>query len=205
MKGEPVTRTTTRIASGALIVILAIGTPTAAFADSTRSASATSTTVVNNWTSFHATWSAYVNGLKAINATYRASVQSADATFSAALNASTTRAERESARLSLDAALEAAINVRVAAITAAGDPPAPPAGYVGSTFVSGLQSANVDYRASVTAAQSTFSHALASATTAAERATARAQLKTSVASAMTIRAAALTALGARPVHPGQKL
>jgi hypothetical protein len=203
-KGEPVAMKPTRIASGALIVILAIGTPTAAFADSTTTTSPTSSAATSTWSSFHAAWSSYVSGLKTINATYRSSVQSADAAFSAALSAATTKAERQSARLSLDAALEAAINVRVSAITAAGNPPAPPAGYVGSAFVSGLQSANVAYRASVAAAQSTFSHALASAATPAERATARAELKTSVASAMTTRAAALTALGVRPIHPGHK-
>ena len=91
----------------------------------------------------------------------------------------------------------------IAAITAAGDPPAPPAGYNGTAFVTGLQAANVAFRASVSAAQTTYLQALSTATTSAERATARAALETSVASAQTVRAAALTSLGTPPSKPGQ--
>ncbi|MBW4079674.1 MAG: hypothetical protein HIU84_14465 [Acidobacteria bacterium] len=196
-------RRSTRIATGAaLVVILGLGTPVAAFAGSTTTTGATTDT--SAWSTFHVAWSSYVNGLKSINATYRASVQSADATFRSAMSAASTTAQRQSARLALDTALEAAINVRVSAITSIGNPPAPPAGYVGTAFVSGLQSANIAFRTSVAAAQSSFAQALASASTPSERATARAALKTSIASAMTTRAAALTALGSRPTHPGHQ-
>jgi hypothetical protein len=104
----------------------------------------------------------------------------------------------------LEAAITAALNARVTAITAAGSPPAPPAGYNGTAYVTGIQAANVAFRASTTAAQSAYAQALASATTSAQRLTARLTLEIAVDNAMIARSTALLALGAPPAHPGQR-
>jgi len=93
--------------------------------------------------------------------------------------------------------------VRDSAITGAGDPPSPPAGYNGTAWVTSFQGINETYRASVVAAQSTYATALAAATTAAEREAARGALEASVGTATTVHANALTALGPPPANPGQ--
>ena len=194
--------TTRIITSTALVATLGLSVPAVAFASSTTTAS-TTTSASPVWTSFRASWTTFIDGLKSINTTYRASLQSARSTFSASMGAATTSAERQSARATLDAAVEAAMNVRVAAITAAGTPPTPPAGFNGTAYVNGIQAANIACRAAIVAAQSTFSQALASATTNAQRSAARAALKSAIDGALATRASALTALGTRPAHPGQ--
>jgi len=76
---------------------------------------------------FKAQWKTYVQGLQGINATYHTSVQSARATYQAALAVATTKVERQAARATFDASLVAALELRVSDITAAGNPPTPPA------------------------------------------------------------------------------
>jgi hypothetical protein len=183
----------------ALVTGLGISIPAVAGADS----GTTTTTTPSAWTTWHASWVSYVNGLKAIRADYRASVETARATFETSLTAATNKTERQTARATLDATLATDINARVAAITAAGDPPAPPAGYNGSAFVAGVQAANVAFRASATAAQSVLATALADATTSAARHTARLNYQVAVGNAMVVRSTALLALGVAPSHPGK--
>jgi hypothetical protein len=69
--------------------------------------------------------------------------------------------------------------------------------------VTSFQSINVTFRASVVAAQTTYTAALAAATTADQRSAARGALETAVGNATTIHADALTALGPPPAKPGQ--
>jgi hypothetical protein len=169
-----------------------------------QTSNSTSTSAsVSAWKAFHAQWKAYVDGLKSINATYRAARATARATYFEALSVATTPAERQAARAAYLVAIEAAINARVAAITAAGDPPPPPAGYNGTAYVLGIQAANVAFRASVTSAQSTLAAALAAATTTWQREQARLAYQTAIGNAIVVRANALEALGPPPTNPGQ--
>lgn len=188
----------------ALVAALGISTPAVADASSTTSnntsaASATTTA----WTAWHATWVTYINGLKSINSSYRTSMQSARSAFAAAMAVATTKAERQTARANLDTALVAAINTRVVAITAAGVPPTPPAGFNGTAWVTSFQAANIAFRAATIAAQSVYSQALASATTSEQRRAARIVLEGAIGAAMVAHSNALTALGAPPAHPGR--
>jgi hypothetical protein len=180
---------------------MGISIPAVAFADST-----TTTTIPaapSAWTTWHQTWVSYFDGLKAIRETFRASVETARATYYTAKSVATTQAERQAALATLETALTAALNARVTAITGAGDPPAPPAGYNGTAYVTGIQTANVAFRASTTAAESAYAQSLASATTSAQRRTARLTLQIADANAIVARSTALLALGAPPAHPGK--
>jgi len=192
-----------------IVAAMGIGIPTAAFAGTptttTHMDTVTTTTNVTStaWTTFRASWIAYVRGLQAINATYRASVRSARVSFDAIMDVATTRAERQAARAALDASLAAALNTRVAAITAAGDPPSPPAGFNGTAWVQGFQAANIARRAAVAAAESAYATALLSATTSAQRRADRLTFLAAVDAADAARINALIALGAPPLHRGQ--
>ncbi|HEY7932083.1 MAG TPA: hypothetical protein VIC81_07505 [Acidimicrobiales bacterium] len=185
---------------GALVVSLGIVAPSVAFASGTTTTSSSTTSA---WASFRTSWSAYGQHLKAINATFRTSIQSAHATFSAAMSAATDATAREAARTALRASIEAAMNTRVAAITALGNPPAPPAGYNGTAWVASFQAANVAFRASVTSAETAYVQAMQSATTPTQRKAARLALKTAVDAAVVAHSNALLALGTHPKKPGQ--
>ncbi len=204
----------------ALTIVTAFGlsVPAAAYADSTTTTTAPTTTTtiaptngvsatasVSAWKAFHGQWKAYVDGLKSINASFRAAEASARATYYAALSVATTPAERQAAHAALLVSIEAALNARVTAITGAGDPPAPPAGYNGTAYVLGIQAANVAFRASVTTAQSTLAASLAAATTSWQREQARLAYQAAVGNAIVVRADALLALGPPPTNPGQPL
>jgi hypothetical protein len=192
----------------ALVAAMGISLPAVAFADSSTTTTNTSVTVnataaTSAWHSFHLSWKAYVDGLKSINASYRSSVDSARSAYLLAKSTATTPAERQAALAAFDAAQAAALNVRVAAITAAGDPPAPPAGYNGTAWVQGVQAANVAFRATAVSAQSAFASAIASATTAWQRHSARLTLELALGNALVVRSTALEALGPPPTNPGQ--
>jgi hypothetical protein len=198
-------------ALAALTVVTALGVSVpavAAYGDSgptTTTVSNSTSAAVTAWKAFTTQWKAYVDGLKAINYSYRAAIASARATLYEALSTATTPAERQAARAAYLVSAEAALNARVTAIVAAGDPPSPPAGYNGTAYVTGLQSANVAFRASVASAQSALAAALATATTPWQREQARLAYQAAVANAVVVRATALEALGPPPTHPGQPL
>ncbi len=194
----------------ALTVVTALGVSVpaaAAFGDTTPTTTVSNSTSasVTAWKAFTAQWRAYVDGLKAINFTYRGAIASDRATLYEALSMATTPAQRQAARAAYLVSAEAALNARVAAIVAAGDPPSPPAGYNGTAYVIGLQAANVAFRASVASAQSALAAALAAATTPWQREQARLTYEAAVANAVLVRATALEALGPPPTHPGQPL
>ncbi len=199
----------------ALTAVTALGVSVpavAAYGDTTTTTSTTTTIApptmsasasVTAWKAFHAQWKAYVDGLKAINSTYRAAKATARAAYYEALSTATTQADRQAARATYLASLEVALNARVASITAAGDPPAPPANYNGTAYVLGIQAANVAFRATVTAAQSTLAASLATATTPWQRQQDRLAYQATVGNAIVVRANALEALGPPPTNPGQ--
>jgi hypothetical protein len=197
------------IAAIAIVASMGVAAPAAAFADSTTTTTTTtgvSVTASANaaaWTAFQKEWKAYVDGLRSIRLTYRAAVETSRATYLTAIAAATTPAEKQAARLALDASLSADLNARIAAITAAGDPPSPPAGYNGTAWVEGFQAANVAFRASIVAAQTVLSQSLASATTAWDRKAARLTYQLAVGNAIVVHSTAIEALGTPPTHRGQ--
>jgi len=191
------------IAAFALVASVGFSVPAVAWASGSSPSTGATTAVATPWTTWHATWVTYVQGLKSINASFRSSVQSARTTLQAALAAATDKAEKQAAVAAFEVSVEAALNARVTAITAAGDPPPPPAGYNGTAYVDGIQSANIAFRASVTAAQTTLSAALASATNGQDARTARLTYEQTVGAAIVARSTALLALGPPPTDPGQ--
>jgi hypothetical protein len=199
------------IAAIALVATMGVSAPAVAFADSTTtSTSATTTTAgvsaraaATAWVTWHKTWVAYVDGLRSIRLTYRASVDTSRAAFLTAQAVATTPAEHQAARAAFEASLVTDLNARIAAITAAGDPPSPPAGYNGTAYVEGIQAANVAFRASIVAAQTVYSQSISTATTAWDRRAARLTYELAVGNAIVVRSTALEVLGAPPTHPGQ--
>jgi hypothetical protein len=169
------------------------------------STSTTTTTikVPSAWATFRVSWQTYVNGIKATDATYQYSVKSAGLTYRASILAATTPAERQVARSVLDTSLAAALNVRVAAIIAGGNPPTPPAGFSGTAWVTSFQAANVAFRAAVVTAQSAYASALAVATTHTQREVARLTFRAAVDTAQAVHVSALATLGAPPKNPGK--
>ena len=196
---------TKSLAVVALVTTMGLSVPAVAFAASTTASSSNTAAASTPWTTWRATWVTYVQGIKAINATFHTSIGAARSTLQAALAASTTKADRQAAIAAFEVSAEAALNVRVAAITAAGDPPAPPAGYNGTAYVDGIQAANEAFRATVATAQSTLSASLAAATTGQAAKTAHLTYEQTVGTAVSTRAAALLALGTPPSNPGQLL
>jgi hypothetical protein len=191
------------IAVVAVVAALGISIPSVAFADgSTTTSTNTTATVATPWTTWRATWVTYVQGLKSINSTYHSAMSSARQTLQAALSASTDKADRQAAFAAFEVSADAALNARVVAITAAGDPPSPPAGYNGTAWVTSFQADNVAFRASIVSAQSTLSLALVGATSQEAR-TARLTYRQSVGAAITTHSTALLALGNPPAHAGQ--
>ena len=204
------------LASVAVVTAVGLTIPAVASASSstTSTTSATSTTTAGTatsattsataaWKAFHASWKSYVEGLQSIRLTYRASIESDRAAYFTAKSTATTPAERQAALAALEAALATSLNARVTAITAAGDPPTPPAGYNGTAYVMGIQAANIAFRATIVAAQTTLAAALAVSSTGAEAHTARLNYEAALGSALVVRSAALLALGAPPANPGQ--
>jgi len=109
-----------------LVAALGISVPGTAYGDSATASTNSTIAASTPWTTWHRTWVAYFDGLKSINVSYRSSVESARSAYLSAMAAATTEAESQTARANFETALTADINVRVAAISAAGDPPAPP-------------------------------------------------------------------------------
>jgi hypothetical protein len=207
-------RTFPKVATGALLVAVLGLTPLAAGADSaptttqaTTTTQVTTTTAktVSTWATVRISWKAYVSGLRAIDTTYRTARQTARTTYVAAIKVATTPTERQAARAALAVSVAAALDVRVAAIIAAGNPPTPPANFRGSAWVMRFQDANVAFRAAVVSAQSAYATALGTATTNLERATARATFRAAVDAAQDAHVRALASIGSPPRHPGRAL
>jgi len=200
------------IAAIAIVASMGVAAPAVAFADSTTTTTTTTapgvsvsaTANATAWTAFQKDWKAYVDGLRSIRLTYRASVETSRAAYLTAIAAATTPAEKQAARSALDASLSADLNARIAAITAAGDPPSPPAGYNGTAWVEGFQAANVAFRAAVVTAQTALSQLLATATTAWDRKAARLTYQLAVGNALVVHSTAIEALGPPPAHRGQQ-
>ena len=203
------------IVSVAMIAALGLSTPAVAFADSTTTTtSPTTTTTVpvttttvkgyhnGPWQQWRKAHDAYLDQLKVINRTFRATVDTARKAYWAALKASkgsdNRAAARAAARAALTLSIANAMGARATALTALGAPPAPPAGSVRSAYIVALEGINQTYRTAVAAADSAFAAAFALTTTPAERAVVRAQLQLAIANAAVARASALVALGSPP-------
>jgi hypothetical protein len=184
-----------------MVAAVGVGVPAVAFASSTTSSSGTTVAASTPWTTWRATWVTYIKGLQSINQTYRHSLQNARWTLRHALRGATST-ERQAAFAAYEVSIEAALNARVSAITAAGDPPPPPAGYNGTAYVAAFQSANETFRTSVAAAQNALSLALVGATAQQAR-TARLTYEQALGAAIVVHSTALLALGTPPANPGQ--
>jgi len=139
---------------------------------------------------------AYIDQVQGINETYRSSVMAAQATYAAALQVSTTSAQRATAEAALKLAIANAEVVRAAALAALGAPPAPSSGP--STYRKAVQAINRTFNHAVDAAKATYFSEIATTTTKAGRAAVKAAEDLAIANAWVARANALTALGAPP-------
>jgi hypothetical protein len=190
----------------AMIAALGISAPAVASADTTTTTTPTIATTVHvthsQWKQWKKLEDAYVDQLKVINKTFRASVDVARREYWAAIKASKGSANRQEARAAARTALTLSIanamEARSTALTTLGAPPAPPAGTPRSAYIVALQAINQTYRNSVAAADAAFAAAFPGAVTAPERAVVRATLELAIANAAVVRAAALVALGPPP-------
>lgn len=202
----------------AMIAALGISAPAIASADTTTTTTpattttiaATTTTIHNGsdtpWKKWRKAEDAYLDQLKEINKTFKASVALARKEYWAAIKASKGGDDRQAARAAARAALTLSIanamEARATALTALGPPPPPPAGTSRSTYIVALQAINQTYRNAVAAADAAFAAAFPGATTAPERAVVRATLELAIANAAVARATALVALGPPPSSSG---
>ena len=184
----------------ALVGTMAVGAPALAGAGSAAANSHHSSTTSTTSKAWHVKWLAYVKELKAANVTFRASLKSAHSIFAAAMAAATTATQRQAARTALQAAIAAALSVRANAITALGNPPAPPSSLNGTTFAVGVKAANAAFKTAMTAARTAYTQALKNATSATQRLTAHATFKTAIEAAIMARATAIEAIGTPSVH-----
>jgi hypothetical protein len=190
----------------AMIAALGISAPAVATADTTTTTTPTIATSVHvthsQWKQWQKLEDAYVDQLKVINKSFRASVDVARREYWAAIKASKGSANRQEARAAARTALTLSIanamEARSTALTTLGAPPAPPAGTPRSAYIVALQAINQTYRNSVAAADAAFAAAFPGAITAPERAVVRATLELAIANAAVVRAAALVALGPPP-------
>jgi hypothetical protein len=211
LKGDQMKSLTARsITAAALVATLGVGVPAAAFASSTNSTTHSSTTSkatavdVLAWKNWHATWMTYIYKMRSINLNYRTATESARAAFTTSMKSAKSMVDRTTARSNLNLGLFAAVNSRISAINAVGSPPAPPAGYNGTAYVTGIEKANTAFRSAIAASQTAYAEALLSATTPDQRSTARQARLLAVRTAVVARATALLALGSPPAMPGRK-
>jgi hypothetical protein len=198
--------TTRGVVAVAMIAALGISAPAIATADTTTTTVATTTTTVHvthaQWKAWQKLEDAYIDQLKVINKTFRASVALARVEYKAALKAARGSANhaaaRAAARTALTLSIANAMQARATGLTSLGAPPAPPAGSPRSAYIVSLQAINQTYRNSVAAADAAFAVAFPAAKTAPERAVVRATLELAIANAAVVRAAALVALGPAP-------
>jgi hypothetical protein len=207
--------TTRGVVVVAMIAGLGISAPAVATADTTTTTAPTTTTTIatttttvagaTTWKQYRKLENAYLQELKVINRTFRASVDVARreywAAYRAARGSDNRQAAREAARAALTLSIANAMNARAIALTNLGAPPMPPAGKVRSAYIDAVHAINTTYRNAVAAADAAFAAAFPNATTAPERAVVRDTLKLAIANAEVARAAALTALGPPPASP----
>ena len=210
--------TTRGVVVVAMIAGLGISAPAIATADTTSTTAPTTTTTIatttttipktatTTWKTWRKAEDAYLDQLKVINRTFRATVDVARKEYWAAIKSSKGSGNRQAARAAARAALTLSIanamEARSTALTTLGAPPAPPAGIPRSAYIVALQAINQTYRNSVATADAAFAAAFPGTTTAAERLVVRDTLNLAIAQAAVVRAAALVALGAPPASSG---
>jgi hypothetical protein len=141
-------------------------------------------------------YGAWLDQVQSINGTYRTAVLAAQATYAAALQTSTTSAQRVSAEAALKLAIANAEVARSAALAALGAPPAPTTGP--SAYRKAVHAINRTFNQAVDAAKSTYFSEISTTSTKAGRAAVKAAEDLAIANAWVARATALTALGAPP-------
>lgn len=210
--------TTRSVVVVTMIAGLGISAPAIATADTTSTTAPTTTTTIatttttipktatTTWKKWRKAEDAYLDQLKVINRTFRATVDVARKEYWAAIKSSKGSGNRQAARAAARAALTLSIanamEARSTALTTLGAPPAPPAGIPRSAYIVALQAINQTYRNSVATADAAFAAAFPGTTTAAERLVVRDTLNLAIAQAAVVRAAALVALGAPPASSG---
>ena len=208
---------TRSVVAVAVLATLGMSAPAIASADTTTTTVPSTTTTVPTttttnpvtkgaWKQYRKAEEAYLDQLKVINRTFRATVDTARKAYWAAIKASkgsqNRQAERAAARAALTLSIANAMQARATALTTLGAPPAPPAGSPRSAYIDAVHAINETYRLAVAAADSAFAAAFPNATTAPERAVVRATLELAIANAAVVRAAALVALGPPPASSG---
>ena len=119
------------IASVAIVVTLALGTPAMALAVTTTSSTTTSTIVANtpvikNLRQYRAAEKLYLAKLKVVNLTFLAAVAAAKANLASAIGAASNSTQRISARATYRFAITEATIARSNALTLLGKPPVKP-------------------------------------------------------------------------------
>lgn len=124
---------TRSVVAVAMIAALGIGAPAIATADTTTTTTATTIHVTHaQWSQWQRAEDAYLDQLKVINRTFRASITLARKESHAAIAAARGSVNHQSARAAARAALALSIanamQARATALATLGTPPAPPAG-----------------------------------------------------------------------------
>jgi hypothetical protein len=118
------------IASVAIVVTLALGTPALALAGTTTTTSSTTvvatTPVIKNLRQYRAAEKLYLAKLKVINLTFLAAVATAKANLASAIGAASNSTQRISARATYRFAITEATIARSNALTLLGQPPVKP-------------------------------------------------------------------------------
>jgi hypothetical protein len=117
------------IASVAIVVTLALGTPALAMAgvtSTTTTTIVTKTPVITNMKQYRAADKLYLAKLKVVNLTFLAAIASAKLNLATALGVATNSAQRISARATYRFAITEATIARSNALTLLGNPPVKP-------------------------------------------------------------------------------
>ena len=128
-EGLPRNRRATRsVASLAIVAVMGLCAPAAAFAGTTTTTSSTTTTttVVSNMREYRAAEKNYLEQLKVINQTFEAAVKLAKTNFNVAMAAATNASQRITARAALRLAIANATGQRATSLTQLGKPPSKP-------------------------------------------------------------------------------
>ena len=184
--------------AGSLGVILALGAPVAAFADSNT----TTTTTVPSSTNPSSDWlnseNAFISHRHQVRMAYKQAVSTARLAFNAAISHAHGAQAKNAARAALLSAIANADAVQTSALAALGAGPLASGSLDTSEYLLERQAINQDYADAVDAQRITFQAVMAAASNSAQMVTARADLKLGIAEATMQRSSELIALGSRP-------
>lgn len=179
--------------AGSLGTILALGTPVAAFADS--STTTTTTAPSSDWLNSE---NAFINHRHQVRMAYKQAVNSARLAFNTAIAHAHGAQAKNVARAALLSAIANADSVQTSALAALGAGPPATGSLDTSEYLLERQAINQDYADAVDAQRTTFQAVMAAASNSAQMVAARADLKLGIAEATMQRSSELIALGSRP-------